>query len=97
MAIESDKQKAEEMLADLVGDPNFMSAGRRNDDAVNLCIALHIIGHDPLDWFERYAQSIGMEIGLMLKALEHIARVVPYLSKWGPKGDEGRALDYKID
>lgn len=78
----------------------FAGDGNRNDNAVNSCIALHVLGYEPEEWFENLFDE--PDISKMFYSydielfMEHVARVAPYLGTWGPPGREDRALYYKI-
>ena len=97
--MEDPKIEAENLLEGLIANPMFMRAGRRNDDAVNLCICTHVLGYGDADkWFldfidENHGRFTPDEI---YKALDHIKRVMPYLEAWGPNDNEGEALAYAL-
>lgn len=94
-----EKDKALEILRrELCKGKLFAAAGCRNDQAVNTCIALHVLGYDPEEWFENFFErekdrfySSDIE-----SFMEHVERVCDYLYTWGPTGDEGYALRYRI-
>lgn len=46
-ATEQEVEYATSIIYNLSTDPKFFSEGRRNDDAVDLCIASYITGDDP--------------------------------------------------
>lgn len=97
-ADEKQQKRALALLVDTMDDMTFADDGCRNDDAVNGCIALHVLGYDPELWFygffDRYGKAFhNCDIS---KFKDHVNRVSRYLSKWGPEGDEGRALDYAL-
>jgi len=88
----------ETLRRELCKDKQFAAAGNRNDQAVNTCIALHVLGYDPEEWFENFFErekdrfySSDIE-----SFMEHVKRVCDYLYTWGPVGDEGDALRYCI-
>jgi len=77
-------------LAGLLGDPRFGNAGQRNDDGVNICIAL---------WCQGYKHYQIKQIVNALadplcrpdnnkRMLEVVDRVLPYLESWGECGLE---------
>lgn len=91
--------RALNLLIATMNDLTFADNGHRNDDAVNACIALHVMGYDALAWFDnwREAQSDKRFWRADLdKFMEHVVRVSKYLSKWGPKGNESNALNFAI-
>lgn len=88
-----------ELLRNTMNDDTFADDGHRNDDAVNACIALHVMGYDAWMWLENWcaAQPDKRFFRSDLdKFMEHVDRIVPYLSKWGPKGNESEALRYAL-
>lgn len=95
MATQKDMEKAQAILDKLVADERFMWSGRRNDDAVDVCICCRVLNLDPVDWFnalyrkdpDRFSSEQRM------KALKHIARIEPYAESWGPTGNEGAAFE----
>lgn len=91
------------MANDLWMDPLLGSKGRRNKDAVNLCIALHVLGIDDVcEWanvardmrVHRHAYTTSIDSWSEFE--EHVQRVSEYLCAWGPDNDMGRALDKVI-
>lgn len=96
---EGQKNGALKLLEETMDTETFISRGHRNDDAVNACIALHVLGYDPSTWLEAFLsvnteKFYGEDVELFMA---HVDRVVPYLSEWGPEGIEGNALYYRID
>lgn len=89
------------LLHDTMNDDTFADDGHRNDDAVNACIALHVMGYDAAAWLDAFCKyqqqykdrwfSSDLE-----KFMEHVERVAPYLSGWGPAGHESQALNKAI-
>ena len=86
------KQQAIGILNAVTNDSQFMHAGHRNNQAVNFCIALHVLGHDPkkalADWRWQDSANDHFLFG------QHVNRVCDYLDSWGPEGKEDLALDY---
>lgn len=96
---EDQKNDALKLLEETMDTETFISSGHRNDDAVNTCIALHVLGYDPGMWLEGFLsvnaeKFYGEDVELFMN---HVNRVVPYLYDWGPIGYEGNALYYRID
>jgi hypothetical protein len=91
-------EKAINLLADTMDDVTFADDGYRNDDAVNCCIALHVLGYDAESWLENWCADnmAGFYQSDLDEFMDHVERVAPYLSKWGPAGHESRALNYII-
>ncbi len=102
-------EKAYDLLHKTMNDETFIDDHCRNDDAVNCCIALHVLGYDPVKWFDNFFddQSIhdmffGCDIN---KFMDHVHRICGYGAeydtnyplRWGPAGDEGAALGYVLD
>lgn len=96
---EGQKRAALKLLKETMDTETFIRSGYRNDDAVNACIALHVLGYDPGPWLEAFL-SVNAEkfydndVELFM---DHVERVIPYLCEWGPEGIEGNALYYRID
>lgn len=86
------------LLKATMHDPSFIDDGCRNEDAVNGCIALHVLGYDPVVWFDNFFDDPQFDFfdSDIQKFEEHVERVAPYCPAWGPKGEEGRALVYSI-
>lgn len=95
---QEDKLDALGILRQEIDTPRFAAPGYRNNQAVNCSIALHVLGYNPETWFENFFE----EFGLMFKEqdvsafMEHLDRVCPYLSTWGPAGSEEYALAYAL-
>jgi len=89
-----------EMLDKLLDDRALGSDGRRNDDAVNLCIALHVLGvSTPFRWCQhviKYHKVMVSSISKWMAFAEHIIRVEKYLDSWGPADNMGRAMMFVI-
>lgn len=88
------------LLMSTMDDPDFADDGCRNNGAVNLSIALHVLGcKSPEQWLRDFFEAHGdqfhtMDMDLMI---EHMQRVGDYLWSWGPAGDEGSAIKYMLD
>lgn len=88
------------LLMSTMDDPDFADDGCRNNGAVNLSIALHVLGcESPEKWLREFFKAHEdqfhiMDMDLMI---EHMQRVGDYLWKWGPVGDEGSAIKYILD
>ncbi len=97
-----ERKKAFDLLRATMNDYNFANDGYRNDDAVNGCIALHVLGYDAETWFENFCAEqckyrdrwFATDLD---RFMEHVERVAKYLSKWGPDDDRGAALGYVLD
>jgi hypothetical protein len=104
-----EKLKAYNLLNETMYDQTFIDDNYRNDDAVNSCIALHVLGFDPVEWFGNFFDDekignrfLSIDINLFM---EHVHRIcgygsqwnTNYLLRWGPVGNEGAALGYAID
>lgn len=81
------------LYGDYYMDPNHaFGRGRCNDDAVDFCIICHCLGKDPEAEFSKLLELWGSEYHVAKDstfrelAEEHIARVVPYLERWGEAG-----------
>lgn len=98
---EETQQKAIDLLKDTMFDRTFADDGCRNEDAVNACIALHVLGFDPEVWFENFFDVNNKDGKFfntdIIKFMEHVERVNHYVGKWGPEGNEDAALDYAIN
>lgn len=103
-------KRAFDLLRTTMNDTTFADDHFRNDDAVNGCIALHVLGYDAEDWFAAFCeeQKNNAEQWFasdLIKFMEHVDRIcgcgyeydTNYLLRWGPEGDRGAALGYAID
>lgn len=93
-------QEALDLLTETL-DETFASDGHRNDDAVNTCIALHVMGYDAESWLEEFCKEQDKPDGKWKPGdlqlfMDHVYRVVPYLNEWGRPGSEGNALLFAI-
>ena len=96
-----DEDAAFELLRVTMDDVSFADDGCRNEDAVNGCIALHVLGYDAEAWFENFCAEQGTNRTQWFqsdldKFMEHVERIAKYLYRWGPKGEEAKALGYSI-
>lgn len=97
--MEGDSWKlAKEIFDDYAEDEGAFEAGRRNDDAVDLCIALHVLGErDVIGTIKDAMMAGGADQEDRILAMDAVRRVAPYLDGWGPKGNEGMATHYCIN
>ena len=89
------------MLRSTLNDRTFADDGCRNEDAVNSLIAVHVLGYDAEEWMKNFLNDMEDRTGLfhsidIERFEEHVERVLPYLSKWGPEGNREAALGYAI-
>lgn len=91
-------EKCWKILLDLLADPMFASDGRRNNDAVNACIVLHVLGYDAKDAMEHLMAEWTDNEFRIKWFMEHVERVYPYLESWGRSstGHEYEALEYLV-
>lgn len=104
-----EKKIAYDLLRDTMNDRTFIDDNCRNNDAVNSCIALHVLGFDPVEWFGNFfddekigSRFLSIDVDLFM---EHVHRIcgygsqwdTNYLLRWGPAGNEGAALGYALD
>lgn len=94
-------RKAFRLLEATMDDVTFADDGHRNDDAVNACIALHIMGYNAETWFNNWCDEQFSNIDRwyqddLSKFMEHVERVAPYLSSWGPVGNETNAFRFAL-
>lgn len=90
-------KEAFKILDDLWMDKNLGAPGRRNDDAVNMCIALHVLGCCKGDkWFALMGDFHQISAHDHRMFGDHWMRVQDYVSKWGPDGNQGQALEYIV-
>ena len=101
------KKNAYDILRSTMNDKTFIDDGCRNDDAVNSCIALHVLGFDPVEWFGNFfddkkigSKFLSIDIELFMEHVNRICGVTSpyqnYLYRWGPEGSEDSALAYLI-
>ena len=88
--------KAFAVLQDLMNDPEFGTDGRRNDDAVNMSIAVWVLGYDPLEWFGSLDDVVDFDSDDFRYMNEHLGRIYDYVKAWGPDGNKALALDKLI-
>lgn len=92
--------KAITLLQSTMFDDTFADDGCRNDDAVNACIALHVLGFDPEVWFENFFDANNKDGKFFQtdvnKFMEHVERVNHYVGTWGPAGAESDALAFAL-
>lgn len=86
--------KAEGIIKYMAARGDFMAPGRRNDHAVDFCIACHVLHKDPIEEFRNIADKRGIDRTI---PEDHINRIIPYLDVWGSDGDEDDAFAYLID
>lgn len=96
-----DYKTAYDLLRITMNDETFADDGCRNEDAVNSCIALHVLGYDAKTWFENFCNEQANEHmrwfdSDLVKYMEHVERVAKYLHRWGPDGNRANALGYII-
>ena len=97
-----ERKRAFDLLRTTMNDDTFADDHFRNDDAVNGCIALHVLGYDAENWFATFCGKQENDVEQwfssdLIKFMEHVERVSKYLFRWGPEGDRGAALGYAID
>lgn len=92
-------KEAYDLLRRTIDDHTFISDGHRNDDAVNGCIALHVMGYDPQAWFNDFfaANEDKFWDRDIEKFEDHVERVCDYIDVWGPDGHEEQALLYALN
>lgn len=89
--------KAIDILFELLNDPKLGQAGRRNDDAVDISIALWVLGIDsPCNWLEHTVYEQSMATTIWAEWSDHLERVEGYLESWGPKDKRDEALRYLV-
>ena len=94
------RDKAITLLQSTMFDDTFADDGCRNEDAVNACIALHVLGFDPEVWFENFFERNNQDHKFfetdISKFMEHVERVNRYVGVWGPVGAESEALSFAL-
>lgn len=66
----------------------FMQPGYRNNQAVNMSIALNVLGYDPRAWLDEYLPDIREHEGRPICSEDivafddHLGRMEPYLEHW---------------
>lgn len=92
-------KEAYDLLRKTMDDRTFIDDGHRNDDAVNGCIALHVMGYDPQTWFTNFFTDHEDRFWNcdIEKFEDHVERVCKYIDAWGPEGHEGQALLYALN
>ena len=72
----TNEKKATAILDNMAHDPMFMTAGRRNNDMVNLCIVCGILRLNAIEELQKMTKVISSEIQ------EHYARIDHYVDSW---------------
>lgn len=96
-----DAVEAYGLLFDTMNDNTFAGDGCRNEDAVNGCIALHVLGYDAQEWFYNFCKEQKKHPEQWFPSdldrfMMHVNRVAPYLEKWGPDNHREQAFKYAI-
>lgn len=81
---------------DFSENPYAFDTGRRNDDAVDLCIICHCAGIDVRDVIDSMSTEHDWTKVRYDLTMEHIERVEPYLESWGTPGTM-EAMVYAIN
>lgn len=87
---QEDRDKALGYIEAVIGGAygRFMQPGCRNDQAVNLSIALDVLGHDPIAWMHEYLPCIRKILKHEITSIdadlfdEHLKRISDYLEDW---------------
>ena len=96
-ATDEEIKLALEMLEELLCDPHFAHTGQRNDNAVNLCIAAHVLGYDEKELIDQLEDKVYLSDVDVYYFDEHVDRVLDYVDSWGPKDNMGKAINYAIN
>lgn len=83
----------------LLADFRFGRPGRRNDDGVNLCIALYVLGveaADMEDWLEDLDRVVDFDDRDYNALMEKVRVVKDYLHGWGPDGHRDEAINFMV-
>lgn len=89
----------------MLADEELFAAGRRNDDAVNLCCLAKALGKDPTDaFYEQKIHHMSNDLRGAIKAdndfttaqVEHMNRVMRYVDDWYNTASEDIADDFGI-
>ena len=72
----TNEKKATAILDNMAHDPMFMTAGRRNNDMVNLCIVCGILRLNAIEELQKMNKVISAELQ------EHYDRIDPYVDSW---------------
>ena len=90
------------LITDVLGNKLFATPGRRNNDAVNICIALYALGfsddvlaEDSIEkWIEDHLVNCRhMQAGQITAFMDHVERVIPYVKGWC---DSGKLMSYTL-
>lgn len=90
------------LIFDVLGNKLFATPGRRNNDAVNICIALYALGfsddvlaEDSIEkWIEDHlTNQRHMQVGQIHAFMDHVDRVIPYVKGWC---DSGHLMSYTL-
>lgn len=90
------------LINDVLGNKMFATPGRRNNDAVNICIVLYALGfsddvlaEDSIEkWIEDHLiNQRHMQAGQISAFMDHVDRVIPYVKGWC---DSGHLMSYVL-
>ena len=89
----------------MLADEELFAAGRRNDDAVNLCCLAKALGKDPMDaFYEQKIHHMSNDLRRAIKVdndfttaqVEHMDRVMRYVDDWYCIAGESIADEFGI-
>lgn len=92
-------ERALGLLCGILSESEFMEPGWRNDQAVNISIALHVLGFNPSKWLEIFLNKtpFGYNTNDWEIFQDHLNRIEEYLFFWGPQGLEEQAFDFCVE
>ena len=97
---EEQEDEADALLqTELNQGDRFIASGHRNDTAVNMCIALHVLGISDIEgWFDKFFIKFDNRFDKdeVKYFMDHVYRVINYIDTWGPEGKQGEALGYML-
>lgn len=87
-------EEALDLLCHMAADPKFAHPGQRNDDGVNLCIALSVLGcKDKQAWLHAVdANGLHLEDEDYQAISEKLDIVDAYIPAWSHYGNDARNL-----
>lgn len=98
-------EKAYAIWQAMLKDENLFGAGRRNDDAVNICCVCMVLGKDPVSGYsEQYNYHYNNDVSRSKIKVDidfdagrtHLKRVLGYCNSWFDESNEDIIEDYGI-
>lgn len=86
MATYTEAELEKILYKDFILNPSCFLPGNRNNDAVDMCCVAWCLDKDPMDVLREIGDKHHWSQHEFNAAEEHVARIISYLPKWGPRG-----------